>query len=49
VREPGQSGGWGIMKRDLRDFVRKYCGFSELRQMERRDGNWVEKEREEIC
>ena len=37
------------MKWDQRDFVRKYCGFSELRQIEGRNGNWVEKAEEEIC
>jgi len=49
VEVRGQSGGWEIIERNQRDFVRKCCGFSELRQMELGNGNWVEKAREEIC
>jgi hypothetical protein len=37
---------WGleVMKRDQRVFVRKCCGFSELKQMEGWKGNWMEKQ-----
>jgi hypothetical protein len=39
----------GNYERNRSDFVRKCFGFSELRQIERRNGNWLEKARADIC